>query len=760
MAGTLFAVAAASLGIGYIWRADSPSDAATILGTVVAVLASAMTALRWLWSRNDAAPVDDAQDERVEQLARTLAGQWAQEAYSRKLVAPAPVELRWKLSEGPTAGSVASALAQPPAGIGPRRVPGVPTPDADTLTCPQVVEQLHRLYAGLPSGRLVLVGGHGTGKTSTLVLLLLAALRHREALPAEERRLVPVPAIVTLAAWNPASETLQDFVAESLVRDYPFLRSAVGGGVEVAEQLIGRGRVALLLDGFDEVPVAAGAAAIQAIDQLTALRIVVSTRPDEYAEATRRSRFHRSAVVEALPVTAQEAADYLLQEQGSADGPRWKAVADELLGNSGGPLAQALDTPWMLSLVKDAYPAGRDPGELADRSRFPTAGLIQEHLIDQMLVSAYSATAGSRRSGLRGYPAAEPWLEHIAHRMSGNVLVWSGVSEWVSTRTSRLVYGTLFGAITAAAALIALAPSTVAVDHAVAAAAWGLGGLTSYAVSAAIDQRVTGVPVVGMAFGIAGGALTGLLAGLALGLWLASHVAAAPALAAGLATGIALGISIAVAFVVLGMRNPRVAARRSRPAALGLGGVARPGALLMLAIACSFAALSAPESATLAVVVATTGISIGLLGDIIMSTQGDATPLTFSSPEASLRRDLAAWTMFGAVLGLANTLIFGFIFGSGVGGGIAWFGVSFLIALASSHASAFALAVTALFVTGRGPLRLLRFLRDAHRRQVLRRVGWAYQFRHHRVQERLAERHAVGAACAGGGGPCDDGGDG
>jgi hypothetical protein len=44
-----------------------------------------------------------------------------------------------------------------------------------------------------------------------------------------------------------------------------------------------------------------------------------------------------------------------------------------------------------------------------------------------------------------------------------------------------------------------------------------------------------------------------------------------------------------------------------------------------------------------------------------------------------------------------------------------------------------------LAATGRLPWRLMHFLDDAHRRGVLRQAGGVYQFRHARVQERLAE---------------------
>jgi hypothetical protein len=50
--------------------------------------------------------------------------------------------------------------------------------------------------------------------------------------------------------------------------------------------------------------------------------------------------------------------------------------------------------------------------------------------------------------------------------------------------------------------------------------------------------------------------------------------------------------------------------------------------------------------------------------------------------------------------------------------------------------------LTRLWLASRGstPLRLMRFLDDAHRRGVLRQVGAVYQFRHVRLEERLAAR--------------------
>jgi hypothetical protein len=50
------------------------------------------------------------------------------------------------------------------------------------------------------------------------------------------------------------------------------------------------------------------------------------------------------------------------------------------------------------------------------------------------------------------------------------------------------------------------------------------------------------------------------------------------------------------------------------------------------------------------------------------------------------------------------------------------------------------LAFTQLAMRWRTPIRLMRFLEDARNRNVLRTVGPVYQFRHARLQDRLAEQ--------------------
>jgi len=72
------------------------------------------------------------------------------------------------------------------------------------------------VYARLPHGRLVLIGGAGTGKTGAMILLLLAALAGRASLASDQRERVPVPVWLTLGGWDPVTTPLRKWAAMTM----------------------------------------------------------------------------------------------------------------------------------------------------------------------------------------------------------------------------------------------------------------------------------------------------------------------------------------------------------------------------------------------------------------------------------------------------------------------------------------------------------------------------------------------------------------
>jgi hypothetical protein len=116
-----------------------------------------------------------------------------------------------------------------------------------------------------------------------------------------------------------------------------------------------------------------------------------------------------------------------------------------------------------------------------------------------------------------------------------------------------------------------------------------------------------------------------------------------------------------------------------------------------------------------------------------------------NTPTALWRRDvlgvLAAGALFGLVSGLIPVLLDGYI------DWVAMFILAFwvlgwlIVGVAASQAGHLGVVGMAMRLQGTGPVRMLRFLRDARDRQVLRQAGSVYQFRHARLQDRLAERY-------------------
>ncbi|MBK3638936.1 hypothetical protein JHN52_40145, partial [Streptomyces sp. MBT97] len=122
-------------------------------------------------------PLDAVADE----LARVVGAQWQEEAGLRRLLEPAPLPVRWRLSERKVAGRVGGATAE---GAGRARfapLPGLAPATRGRLRDGGGLPELHAVYGGLASGRLLVVGPPAAGKTAAAVLLLLEALTHRAA---------------------------------------------------------------------------------------------------------------------------------------------------------------------------------------------------------------------------------------------------------------------------------------------------------------------------------------------------------------------------------------------------------------------------------------------------------------------------------------------------------------------------------------------------------------------------------------------------
>lgn len=146
-----------------------------------------------------------------------------------------------------------------------------------------------------------------------------------------------------------------------------------------------------------------------------------------------------------------------------------------------------------------------------------------------------------------------------------------------------------------------------------------------------------------------------------------------------------------------------------------------------------------------------------VLDGLVGFSRWASTPVTDAQPQTpgvTLRRDLqlisvrslAFGLMLGPAFGIAGAMAKGFTgliaaVEAGVVFGIAGGGVFVLTFGFTGAGSVYLVAVTVLGVRRRLPLRLMRFLDDAHRLGLFRQEGPAFQFRYAQLQDRLAHRY-------------------
>ncbi|MEV7094931.1 helix-turn-helix domain-containing protein [Amycolatopsis sp. NPDC051045] len=655
----------------------------------------------------------------AEGLAHAVAGRWQREEEQRRIHDPFPLPVRWR--------PLPARLTDHWANI--RRVPAGAT--ADPLDLAGELGEIAATYRRIPSGRLVILGRAGSGKTVLTLRFVLDRLRDRADTE-------PVPVLLGLGSWDPGAAALRDWLIDALLRDYPGLAAAApGGGSTLAAALVEAGHVLPVLDGFDEIADGLHRAALEALNGTT-LPLVLTSRPAEYAAAVAATDVLTAAAgIELTDLTPGDVLAYLPRTTrrpapDGAPGTVWDPVLAESGSEAGAALAAVLSTPLMVVLARTVYSdaPGEDPAVLLDTTRFPTAEAVEDHLLGSFVPTVY-------RDRPRWDPGrARRWLGYLARhldRLGTRDLAWWRLGGSLP-RSSRILAVVLSAMLATAVAdwLFFVPVDVVTMGFLPGLGAGLLDGLLVGAVVGLAFGLVHGIMVVygGLVFEpsrlqvrlrgrtgrpegsllrrYAGRFVAGLLGGFVVGLGYGPVTVISRAMATGftpgigvlvetalvntLASGLVFGLAAGATFgLVSVLETPLDISSAAGPAML-----LRANRTTVLRQVLAFGPLLA--------------LAIAAGGRIVVELlQGVLGPLVWT---------LSGGLIVGAVGGLGGAVAYVFAF-------TAW--GQWLV-----------VSRVWLPLTGRLPWATAAFLEDAYRRGILRQAGAFYQFRHARLQDHLA----------------------
>lgn len=197
---------------------------------------------------------------------------------------------------------------------------------------------IYSLYLDM-NRELLILGNPGSGKTILLLQLardLLAEAQHNDTLP--------IPAIFNLSSWAVKRDPLEDWLAQQL-------RVAYQVPKKVGVELVKHGKLALLLDGLDEVAEVYRQDCVEAINafrrqyhQSTDGHLVVCSRSTEYAALV--DKLDMFGAVEVEPLTRAVVQDYVV-------GPEFEGLRVVL--NADSELQTMAYEPLLLNLMALAY---------------------------------------------------------------------------------------------------------------------------------------------------------------------------------------------------------------------------------------------------------------------------------------------------------------------------------------------------------------------------------------------------------------------
>jgi hypothetical protein len=703
-------------------------------------------------------------------LAILVAGECAAELNDRVLQGWQPLAVSWQPGAGPV------------------------DPEASRQVPPGDAADVGALARFVRAGRrLVVLGSGGAGKSTLAVLLM-------DNLLASRRPGDPVPVLIPASTLVPG-EMVKGWLERTLADRYPPLRDPGAYGPGAIGDLVAGHGVLPVIDGLDDLAPQPRGQLLGALSRAFGPHqpLILTCRCHEYREAIEAAGtvFPGGAVIKLREVAAEEAASFL--ERGTT-GPRAQSlrqVVDAVRAEPAGPLARALSSPLMVALVRTSYTGAGELAAVLAQPDLTAADLTEAAVESRLLDGLIDVSFGARATSEQGRPDqpwnardADRWLTFLARHLArwrSYDLDWRRLRYAVPAFTDPLrraclgavlafvLAGALFGlgrglpygaiqgllyglghgldAALIVGAIYLLAPLPYPPPPGPAQAGTEQAGTARWVrrlrqITGTARRAIIAIPVPyaiesGLRDGIGAARIHGPGPAILIGLTAAVLNWLVAAILVGLATRAKLfDLAEQAVYFNLGLPGRRAGFARTvgRGAAwgAGLGVVVGVGIKILgnvLTVEDPLWELGVPAGAV-----------IGAAFAVVQWGRTPAASAPPASPDSTLRADRNLVLLLAVPFMLVIPAFFGAAFARGLAGFVSFslyglgIGLTIWLAVALSHTwPQYLIAAGWLAARGRLPWRLAAFLSEANRLQVLRQRGGAYQFRHARLQDHLAQ---------------------
>ena len=185
--------------------------------------------------------------EVVDQLAIAVGTQWKAEAHARRLDDPYPLPVSWAAADPSLTDTWESLVKLATSGAGWPAPPPAVTWAAGLDDLAGKGGELVEVLARVPTGRLVVLGEPGAGKTMLMVRLVLDLLARRASGG-------PVPILASVASWDPADQDLRSWLTAQLLIDHPALANPPPDGTTEPTRAAARLASGLILPVLTRAP--------------------------------------------------------------------------------------------------------------------------------------------------------------------------------------------------------------------------------------------------------------------------------------------------------------------------------------------------------------------------------------------------------------------------------------------------------------------------------------------------------------------------